>query len=81
MIDGMKFVMVNARNFVQEMNGIISESGVQNIEATGIKKFCTKDLFGSAKDILISHLGEHYLLTITKQKKLLLTKVKHHLVR
>jgi hemin uptake protein HemP len=81
MIDGMTFVMVNARNFIQEMNGIISESRAQEVDASGIKKFCTKDLFGSAKEVLISHLGENYLLTITKQRKLLLTKVKHHFVR
>lgn len=41
----------------------------------------SKSLFGDAKEIVISHLGESYMLIITKQKKLLLTKVKHHLVR
>ncbi len=42
-----------------------------------IKKLNTEKLFGKANEILIMHAGEHYLLTITKQKKLILTKAKH----
>jgi len=34
-------------------------------------------LFGDSSTLFILHLGERYLLTITKQKKLLLTKVQH----
>jgi len=41
-----------------------------------IKKLETEKLFGEANEILIMHAGEHYMLTITKQKKLILTKAK-----
>jgi hemin uptake protein HemP len=47
----------------------------QDISVQQIRKINTEDLFGSANTVLIEHLGEHYQLTITKQKKLLLTKV------
>jgi len=50
----------------------------QIIKVSDIKQFSSEKLFGEAKEILILHLGESYMLTITKQKKLLLTKVKHH---
>ncbi len=45
---------------------------------TKIKKLNTQQLFGPNKEILIEHLGENYMLSITKQKKLLLTKCKHY---
>ena len=41
-----------------------------------LKKLETEKLFGNASEILIMHAGEHYLLAITKQKKLILTKAK-----
>ena len=44
-----------------------------------IKQLNTESLFGDAKEILILHLGECYVLTITRQKKLLLTKVNREL--
>jgi len=49
----------------------------QEVKTTKIKKLNTQQLFGDSKEILIEHLGESYLLSITKQKKLLLTKCKY----
>ena len=49
----------------------------QEVKKTKIKKLNTQQLFGDGKEILIEHLGESYLLSITKQKKLLLTKCKY----
>lgn len=47
------------------------------LEGSSVKQLTTEKLFNNANEILILHAGENYLLTITKQKKLLLTKVKH----
>jgi hemin uptake protein HemP len=49
----------------------------KSIKVPNIKKLSSEQLFGDAREVLILHLGESYMLTITKQKKLLLTKVKH----
>ncbi len=46
-------------------------------DGASVKQLTTEKLFDNASEILILHAGENYLLTITKQKKLLLTKVKH----
>lgn len=46
-------------------------------DSDSVKQFTTEKLFDKASEILILHAGENYLLTITKQKKLLLTKMKH----
>jgi hemin uptake protein HemP len=52
-------------------------SGVSGREDSHMKQLTTEALFESANEILILHAGDQYLLTITKQRKLLLTKVKH----
>lgn len=49
----------------------------QEAKTTKIKKLSTQQLFGDGKEVLIEHQGEKYLLSITKQKKLLLTKCKY----
>ena len=43
----------------------------QEVKTTKIKKLNTQQLFGDGKEILIEHLGESYLLSITKQKKII----------
>lgn len=77
---------MNAKSLIQDVCGIVSESEGLNMQASRfvqprIQQLSSEALFGDAKAIVILHLGESYMLTITKQKKLLLTKVKHHLVR
>ncbi|MFT7229380.1 MAG: hemin uptake protein HemP [Methylophilaceae bacterium] len=42
-----------------------------------LKELNTQEMIGDAKMIFILHLGQRYLLSVTKQQKLLLTKVKH----
>jgi len=46
-----------------------------------VKKLQSVQLFGGANEVLIAHLGELYQLTLTKQKKLLLTKIKQDFAR
>lgn len=50
------------------------------LNANSLIQLSYKSLFGDTKEIVISHIGESYMLTITKQKNFL-RKVKHHLVR
>lgn len=38
------------------------------------KRLASSDLFGSAQEILIEHVGQEYRLRITRQGKLILTK-------
>jgi hemin uptake protein HemP len=54
-----------------------SLNAVSEDKNSRVKQLTTEKLFDNANEILILHAGENYLLTITKQKKLLLTKVKH----
>ena len=51
----------------------------RDIKVPETKQLNSEALFGDAKEILILHLGECYVLTITRQKKLLLTKVNREL--
>jgi len=62
-------------------SGLHSEDDVLKMSADSIKMVSSSTLFGDAKDIVIAHLGEFYKLTITKQKKLLLTKMKFDVER
>ncbi len=39
-----------------------------------IKKLCSSKLFANKKEVLIGHQNETYILRITKQNKLILTK-------
>lgn len=77
---------MSAKDLAQNACGVVSESEGLNTQALRfvepyIQQLSSEALFGEAKAIVILHLGESYMLSITKQKKLLLTKVKHHLVR
>lgn len=40
----------------------------------GINKLNSAKLFNSAKEVMIEHNGETYILRLTKQNKLILTK-------
>jgi hemin uptake protein HemP len=75
------FVKMNDKNLIQSGSEDVCKSEELNKQVFQIEQVSSKTLFGEAKEIVITHLGESYMLTITKQKKLLLTKVKHHLVR
>lgn len=77
---------MSAKDLAQDACGVVSESEglktrVLRFVEPCIQQLSSEELFGDAKEIVILHLGESYMLSITKQKKLLLTKVKHHLVR
>jgi hemin uptake protein HemP len=45
-----------------------------DIKLSRVKHFTTHQLFASAKEVMIEHLNEIYVLRITKQNKLILTK-------
>lgn len=55
---------------LQEMN--VSEKNVPSDSAA--KRISSTQLFLNAKEIMIDHLNETYLLRLTKQNKLILTK-------
>ncbi len=58
-------------------NSTISNCDGLEVRVENVKHLNSSTLFGDAKEIVIAHFGEIYMLTITKQKKLLLTKIKH----
>jgi hemin uptake protein HemP len=45
-----------------------------NIKSSQIKKLSTETLFAEANEVMIEHQNETYVLRITKQNKLILTK-------
>lgn len=45
-----------------------------DIKLSRIKRLNTKQLFTEVKEVMIEHLNETYVLRITKQNKLILTK-------
>lgn len=45
-----------------------------DIKLTRIKRLNTSQLFTNAKEVMIEHLNETYVLRLTKQNKLILTK-------
>lgn len=61
-----------------ENDQAINETTNSLINESCVKTLNTEKLFGKASEILISHAGECYMLSITKQKKLLLTKAKQN---
>jgi len=67
---------MNAKCPIPFEDVVINEGDIQTVKMSHIRKMHSEQLFGDAKEIFITHLGEVYMLTITKQKKLLLTKVK-----
>ncbi len=46
----------------------------RDIKLSRVKRLTTHQLFSNAKEVMIDHLNETYVLRITKQNKLILTK-------
>ena len=46
----------------------------KDIKMTRIKRLTSEQLFTNVKEVMIEHLNETYVLRITKQNKLILTK-------
>ncbi len=55
-------------------NVMVNDECKTHMNMSHLKNWQSTQLFGDAKQVLISHLGERYMLSLTKQKKLLLTK-------
>jgi hemin uptake protein HemP len=55
---------------------IVIEGELQSESAktTRVKKLCSSKLFENKKEVMIDHQNETYILRITKQNKLILTK-------
>lgn len=54
---------------------IVADKTADNdIKMTGIKRLNSEQLFANVKEVIIEHLNETYILRITKQNKLILTK-------
>lgn len=45
-----------------------------DVQMTRSKRLSTEQLFANVKEVMIEHLNEVYILRITKQNKLILTK-------
>jgi hemin uptake protein HemP len=46
----------------------------KDVKMTRIKRLTSEQLFTNVKEVMIEHLNETYILRITKQNKLILTK-------
>ena len=53
---------------------VADETPNQDMKMSRIKRFNTEQLFNNVKEVMIEHLNETYILRITKQNKLILTK-------
>lgn len=53
---------------------VADETPNQDMKMSRIKRLDTKQLFNNVKEVMIEHLNETYILRITKQNKLILTK-------
>lgn len=54
---------------------VTNADGVQNsMKITSIKKLNSEKLFGESNEVMIQHQEETYVLRLTKQNKLILTK-------
>ena len=53
---------------------VADETPNQDMKMSRIKRLDTKQLFNNLKEVMIEHLNETYILRITKQNKLILTK-------
>ncbi len=53
---------------------VADEAPNHDIKISRIKRFNTEQLFTNVKQVMIEHLNETYVLRITKQNKLILTK-------
>ncbi|MES2636817.1 MAG: hemin uptake protein HemP [Pseudomonadota bacterium] len=53
---------------------VADEAADNDVKMTRIKRLNTEQLFTNVKEVMIEHLNETYILRITKQNKLILTK-------
>ena len=53
---------------------VADETPNQDMKMSRIKRLNTEQLFNNVKEVMIEHLNETYILRITKQNKLILTK-------
>ena len=53
---------------------VADETANQDMKMSRIKRLNTEQLFKNVKEVMIEHLNETYILRITKQNKLILTK-------
>lgn len=53
---------------------VADEAPNHDIKISRIKRLSTEQLFTDVKEVMIEHLNETYILRITKQNKLILTK-------
>lgn len=53
---------------------VADETPNQDIKMSRIKRLSTEQLFANIKEVMIEHLNKTYILRITKQNKLILTK-------
>lgn len=53
---------------------VADETPNQDMKMSRIKGLNTEQLFNNVKEVMIEHLNETYILRITKQNKLILTK-------
>ena len=53
---------------------VAEQSTNRDIKLSRVKRLTTRQLFTDAKEVMIEHLNETYVLRITKQNKLILTK-------
>ena len=53
---------------------VADDSSSKEMKMSRIKRLNTEQLFTNVKEVMIEHLNETYVLRITKQNKLILTK-------
>ena len=53
---------------------IVADECADQVTMSRIKRLNTEQLFTNVKEVMIEHLNETYILRITKQNKLILTK-------
>ena len=53
---------------------VVEQASNADIKLSSIKRLNTNQLFADVKEVMIEHLNETYVLRITKQNKLILTK-------
>jgi len=53
---------------------VADDSSSKEMKMSRIKRLNTEQLFTNVKEVMIEHLNETYILRITKQNKLILTK-------
>ncbi|OQW69467.1 MAG: hypothetical protein CTY10_06920 [Methylotenera sp.] len=53
---------------------VADEAPNHDVKILRIKRLSTEQLFTDVKEVMIEHLNETYILRITKQNKLILTK-------